>query len=134
MVKVSPKKETILEDGWYPAKITTTEEIDTKYGERILIPFDVYSEGSVIEVAAFVSISDHAKSNLVKWGKALFGDRPFDTDEFNGLECEVRLEEGEDGEGERKNFIRKVRPAGKLAEAQAKAAQEEEEDFQSIPF
>jgi hypothetical protein len=30
---VKPKKETIIEDGWYPAEIGQVEERETKFGE-----------------------------------------------------------------------------------------------------
>ena len=81
---VKPKKETIIEDGWYPAKIAEVQERETKFGEKLLVPFDVDASGDTIAIDARLSLSDHPKSNLVKWAKQLFGDREFDTDEFCG--------------------------------------------------
>ena len=48
------------------------------------MPFEVDAGGDTIAVDAWLSLSDHPKSNLVKWAKQLFGDREFDTDEFAG--------------------------------------------------
>jgi hypothetical protein len=140
-MKINPKAETILEDGWYPATIGEVEEKDTKFGERLMVPFDVDpGDDTVVDITAFISFSDHPKSNVVKWGKALFGDRAFDTDEFTGLNCEVFVEEGEDADGQPKNFIRKVRPP-KAATANGKAKEKgaddvdlNEADFDEIPF
>jgi hypothetical protein len=39
MTKIRPKKETIIEDGWYPAEIGQVEERETKFGEKLLVPF-----------------------------------------------------------------------------------------------
>ena len=106
---ITPKIETIIDDGWYPAKIGTVENKDTQFGERLMVPFEVESGGDMVEITAFLSYSDHPKSNLVRWAKALFGDRPFDTDEYSGVECEVFVELGEDKEGNPKNSVLKVR-------------------------
>src|SRR5215203_2449321 len=122
---VKPKRETIIEDGWYPAEIGQVEERETKFGEKLLVPFEVDTGGDTIAIDAWLSLSDHPKSNLVKWAKQLFGDREFDTDEFAGLRCEVFVEEGEDSEGSPKNFIRKLRPAKKG---------KGESDFEDIPL
>lgn len=129
-MKINPKVEVLLEDGWYPATIGPAEEKDTKHGERLMMTFDVQGPDGTVAVTAFLNISDHPKSNVVKWGKALFGDRDFDTDEFSGLDCEVFIEEGEDNEGQPKNYIRKVRKSGTLKRAKV----EEESDFSDIPF
>jgi hypothetical protein len=126
MPKIKPKKETIIEDGWYPAEIGQVEERETKYGEKLLVPFEVVAGGDTIAIDAWLSVSDHPKSNLVKWAKQLFGDREFDTDEFAGLGCEVFVEEGEDSEGSSKNFIRKLRPAMKGKPKQ------DESDFEDV--
>lgn len=137
-MQIQPKKETILEDGWYPFTIGETEEKDTKFGERFMIPFELEADDGVVEVTAFISYSDHPKSNMVKWGKALFGDRAFDTDEFQGQTGEAFVEEGEDSEGQPKNFIRKVRQSKKGAAKNGKGKKEEvtldESDFDDIPL
>jgi hypothetical protein len=119
-VQINPKEERILEDGWYPATIDEVEEKDTKFGDRLMVPFIVEDDGSEVEITAFISFSDHPKSNVVKWGKALFGNRPFDTDEFSGQTCEVFVEEGEDSDGQQKNFVRKLRPRKDGGKAKAK--------------
>lgn len=141
-MKINPTTEMIIEDGWYPATIGNVEERDTKFGERLMVPFNVDAgDNTVVDITAFISFSNHPKSNVVKWGKALFGERAFDTDEFSGTPCEVFVEEGEDSEGQPKNFIRKVRPL-KAAKGKAQAASksgqtlsdETEEDFEKIPW
>jgi len=134
MATINPKAEKIIEDGWYPATIGDTEMKDTKFGERLMVPFDVQDDDETVDITAFISISDHPKSNVVKWGKALFGERPFDTDEFSGTECEVFVEEGEDSEGQPKNFIRKVRKTGSTKKAKKKADDDFEADVSELPF
>ena len=104
-----------------------------------MIPFELEADGGVVEVTAFISYSDHPKSNMVKWGKALFGDRAFDTDEFEGQTGEAFVEEGEDSEGQPKNFIRKVRPAkpaknGKPPKGKKEDIQIDESDFEDLPL
>jgi hypothetical protein len=134
MPKIRPKKETIIEDGWYPAEIGQVEERETKFGEKLLVPFEVDASGDTIAIDAWLSLSDHPKSHLVKWAKQLFGDREFHTDEFAGLRCEVFVEEGEDSEGSPKNFIRKLRPAmkGKGKPKQHEDIGIDESDFEDI--
>jgi hypothetical protein len=66
---VKPKRETIIEDGWYPAEIGQVEERETKFGEKLLVPFEVDAGGDTIAIDAWLSVSDHPKSNLVKWAK-----------------------------------------------------------------
>ena len=136
MTKIRPKKETIIEDGWYPAEIGQVEERETKFGEKLLVPFEVDAGDDTIAIDAWLSVSDHPKSNLVKWAKQLFGDREFDTDEFAGLRCEVFVAEGEDSEGSPKNFIRKLRPAmkGKGKPKQDEDIGIDESDFEDIPL
>ncbi len=139
MPQVNPKAEKILEDGWYKASIGETEMKDTKFGERLMVPFDVEADDETVEITAFISLSNHPKSNVVKWGKALFGERPFDTDEFSGLRCEVFVEEKEDDEGAPKNYIRKLRPAKGEKQAARPAApktdaEQTDEDLEEIPF
>jgi hypothetical protein len=133
MVKVKPKQEQIIEDGWYPALIGDVEERETKFGEKLLVPFEVDANGSTIAIDAWLTISDHPKSNLVKWAKQLFGDREFDTEELAGMQVEVFVEEGESGDGDPKNFIRKLRPL-KGAKKKEKDIGVDESDFEDIPF
>jgi hypothetical protein len=109
MMRINPKAEKIIEGSWYPAKIGEVEDKDTQFGESLVVPFNVEADGDVVEIAKFLSYSDHPKSNMVKWGKALFGDGPFDTEDFSGVECDVFVEEGEDKEGSPRNVVRKVR-------------------------
>lgn len=133
MVQINPKAEVIIEDGWYPFTIEGVEDKETQFGDKLMLPFqvDAGKEGT-IEITAFVSFSDHPKSNVVKWGKALFGDRPFDTDEFEGATGEAFVEEGEDKEGLPKNFIRKVRKPKKAGKK--KEPELDESDFDEIPI
>jgi hypothetical protein len=137
-VQINPKEERNLEDGWYPAEIGQVSEMDTKFGERLLVPFEVEAdEATTVEIPAWISFSDHPKSNVVKWGRALLGNRSFDTDEFTGLLCEVFVEEGEDDEGNAKNYVRKVRPRKGDGRAKSKAkapAGDPEADFGDIDF
>lgn len=133
MVLIQPKKETLLEDGWYPAEIGEVEERETKFGEKLLVPFEVEAgDGTVVAIDAWLTISDHPKSNLVKWSKQLFGDREFDTDELTGIRCEVSVEEGESNDGEPKNYVRKLRPAKKAGKG--KKGEVDESDFEEIQF
>lgn len=140
MVHVKPKKETIIEDGWYPAEIGEVEERETKFGEKLLFPFEVDAgEDGVIAVDAWLSISDHPKANLVKFAKQLFGDREFDTDEFINAKVEAFVEAGENADGEPKNFVRKIRPAKeakqtKKVKANTEGVKIDESDFEDIPF
>jgi hypothetical protein len=143
-VRINPKADVVIQDGWYPATIGDVEEKDTKFGERLMVPFDVDpGDGTLVDITAFISFSDHPKSNVVKWGKALFGERAFDTDEFAGVQCEVFVEEGEDSDGAPKNFIRKVRPLKgdtkgkskvKAGSTVAVGEEEEQADFSDLPF
>lgn len=134
---VKPKKETIIEDGWYPAEIGEVEERETKFGEKLLVPFEVDAgEEGIIAIDAWLSLSDHPKSNLVKWAKQLLGDREFDTEELSGTKLEAFVEEGEGQDEEPKNFIRKVRPA-KGANKPKKDEGEvtiDESDFNNLPL
>lgn len=140
MTKIQPKKETIIEDGWYSAEIGEVEERETVHGEKLLVPFEVDAgDAGIIAIDAWLSISDHPKSNMCKWALQLFGEREFDTDEFTGVECEVFVEEGEDKEKQPKNYIRKVRPlkkdkAGGKANGKGKTEEVtiDEEDFNNI--
>lgn len=139
MTKIKPKHETIIEDGWYVALIGDVEERETKFGEKLLVPFEVEVGGQTIAIDAWLSISDHPKSNLVKWAKQLLGDREFDTDELAGLSCEAFIEEGENADGEPKNFVRKLRPAkktkaGRGAKAEKAEVEIDESDFDNIPL
>lgn len=143
MVHVKPKKETIIKDGWYPAEIGEVEERETKFGDKLLVPFEVDDgDGGVVAIDAWISPSDHPKSNCVKWAKQLFGDREFDTDEFTGQKVEAFVEEGETQDGESKNYVRKLRPL-QASEATGKAkkgggkkekVEIDESDFEDIPF
>jgi hypothetical protein len=135
-VQINPREERLLEDGWYPAGIGEVVEKATKFGERLMVPFNVEADGEVVEITAFISFSDHPKSNIVRWGNALFGDGPFDTDDFTGQKCEVFVEEGEDNEGNPKNFIRKVRRPKSSGQARSKAGgpDDPEANFEDIPF
>lgn len=136
-MKINPKAEVLLADGWYTATIGEVEEKDTKFGERLMVPFDVEDgDDTIVDITAFISFSDHPKSNVVKWGKALFGDRAFDTDEFTSVRCEVFVEEGEDADKQPKNFIRKVRKpkSGGKKPAKDSATEANEADFDNIPF
>jgi hypothetical protein len=142
VVHVKPKREEIIEDGWYPATIGDVEERETKFGDKLLFPFEVDAgETGVVAIDAWLTLSDHPKANLVKWGKQLFGDREFDTDEFTDKTVEVFVEEGENNDGEPKNFVRKLRPLSTEEEAptkKSKGKKEEveidESDFDDIPF
>lgn len=138
MVQINPKAEIIIEDGWYPFTIQGVEDKETQFGDKLMLPFqvDAGAELGAVEITAFVSFSDHPKSNVVKWGKALFGDRPFDTDEFEGATGEAFVEEGEDKDGQPKNFIRKVRKGKKAAGSGKKKTEvdEGEADFEEIPL
>ena len=136
---VKPKKETIIEDGWYPAEIGDIEERETQFGEKLLFPFEVDAgDEGVVAIDAWISPSDHPKANLVKWGKQLFGDREFDTDEFIGAKVEAFVEVGENKDGEPKNMVRKLRPAkkgkGKAPKSGKAEVEIDESDFDSIPL
>lgn len=137
-MRVTPKKEKIIEDGWYKAEIGDTEDKDTQFGEKLMVPFNVEADGDVVEITAFISYSDSPKSNMVKWATGLWGEGVFDTDDFAGTVCEVFVEEGEDKEGSPKNFVRKVRKAkGQTGKQKSPAKQEvekQEENFDDIPI
>lgn len=136
MAQINPQADVLIEDGWYSATIGDIEEKDTKHGERLMVPFNVEpGDDAIVDITAFLKFSNHPKSNVVKWGKALFGERPFDTDEFSGVKCEVFVEEGEDQDGQPKNYIRKVRkPKKDAVKAGGKADDATEEDFSDLPF
>lgn len=142
MTRIEPKADVLLEDGWYPAIIRDVEDKDTEYGERLMVPFDVKpGDGTTVDVTTFISFSDHPKSNMVRWAKGLFGERPFDTDEFSGAECEVFIEESENKKGEPTNYIRKVRrpkeekvEGRKKPEVAAEGEAANDEDFSNLPF
>lgn len=141
MTKIQPKSERLLKPGWYPAEIGEVEERETKFGTKLLVPFEVTDNEGTVGIDAWLSISDHPKSNLVKWAKQLFGDREFDTDELTDIECEASVVEGEDSEGNPKNKISKLRPLkkGKAGgKANGKGEKEEvtisEEDFNDLPL
>jgi hypothetical protein len=136
-MKISPKRDHILDDGWYPATIGEVEERETKFGEKFLFPFEVEAgDLGIVAIDAWISISDHPKANLVKWARQLFGDREFDTDEFVGADVEAFVEAGENADNEPKNFVRKLRPA--KANGKPKPGDSDvtidEEDFDNLPL
>lgn len=135
-MRIEPKADVLLEDGWYSATIGEVEEKDTEHGERLMVSVDVEpGDGTIVDVTAWLSLSDHPKSNMVRWGRGLFGDRPFDTDEFSNVKCEVFIEESTDKKGEPKNYIRKLRrPKKDGNEAKVGAKSEDDEDFSNLPF
>jgi hypothetical protein len=109
-VKINPREERLLDDGWYPGQIAEVSEVSTTFGDKLLVPFLIEDGDATVEVPAWISFSDHPRSNCVKWGKALFGNRAFDTSEFSNQAVEVFVEIGEDRDGNEKNFVRKLRP------------------------
>lgn len=136
MTRIEPKADRLVEDGWYPATISEVEEKDTKHGERLMVTFDLEpGDDTIVDITAFLTYSEHPKSNIVKWGKALFGERAFDTDEFSGVKCEIFVEEGEDQDGQPKNYIRKVRkPKEEKVKAGGKTDDGDESNFDDLPF
>ncbi len=149
-MQITPKQERLLPDGWYEATIGRVEEKETKHGTRLMTPFLVEDDGGTVEIMAWLTFSDHPKSNMVKWAKALLGNRPFDTSEFSNLEAEVLIEEGEDAEGSPKNYVRKVRKPKGGGKTKTKAGDDDdakvdieenmrnreaaEDDFEDIPL
>lgn len=133
-MRISPKSEEILQGGWYPAVITQAEEMETKYGEKLLVSFDVdgsKEDAGTVEVDAWLTLPEegkqaHPKSNIAKWGRMLFGPGDWLTEDLPDLHCDVFIEEGESNDGERKNFVRKLRPA--------KEGKVDESDFSELPF
>jgi hypothetical protein len=136
-VQIKPKREEIIEDGWYPAEISSVEQRETKFGEKLLFTFEVDAgDKGTVAIDAWLSISDHPKANLVKWAKQLFGDREFNTDEFVGAKVEAFVEAGENADGEPKNVVRKLRLAKGKGKGKPKSddIQIDEEDFNDLDF
>lgn len=139
-MKVNPKEEYTFEDGQYPAVVESVEEVETKFGQRLIWKFDTTAEdGNNYEVVGFTSLSPSVKGNLVNWSKAILGEvtEGFDTDDLTGMPCVVVIEEFEDANGFQKNKVTKVKAPKKGAKAKsAKTATDDEnaEDFESIPF
>src|SRR5215210_8183196 len=54
-MKIKPKIEMVITDGWYPAEIGEVEERETKFGEKLLVPFEVDVGGDTIAIDAWLS-------------------------------------------------------------------------------
>lgn len=134
-MKVQPKTERVLEDGWYPATATAPEEVETKFGERLIWKFAIEQDGETIEKVGFTSLSQSSRGNLVTWAKAILGEvaEGFDTDYIQGKPCQVFLEEFTDGEGVQKNKVTKVKEPKKNQKPSV-AVEKLEKDFDEIPF
>lgn len=138
MVRIAPTTEEILPDGWYPATFGIIEEKETeKYGLKLMIPIEIEGPNGIVELTKWSAKSNHPKANIVKYGRPIFEGRPFDTEELEGVKCEIYVIEDTDDSGALKNDITKVRKTkdtrvGKLAPP--KKSKVEEEDFSSIPF
>lgn len=147
-MRVDVKKEELLEEGTYEATITSLEEMETSFGDRLMWRLMTTEN---VEVVAWTSFSQSEKSNLVKYATAVLGDvsAGFDTDDLIGKPCRALVDITQDKEGADKNKVTGIKAPKKNQKANAKpdsqvaatpASSSEaseprgEEDFDSIPF
>ena len=151
-----PQEPVLLEDR-YPATLKECTEYEKDYGdgpvskiawvfkvqasEEAIDP-DVEFEGDAeadrpFEIAAHTSLATGPNSNFAKLNfPAWVGDDwSGDTDELIGREAIVDVTSYETKGGQVRNVIEKVRvPKASKKGRQAKAEEEEAEDFDKIPF
>src|SRR5829696_2102821 len=110
--KMDVKVEKLLEDGAYPATLDSVEQIETKFGERLIWRFAIPTEN--VEVVGFTSMSPSTKANAYQWAAAIMGRIDpkvgWGPEDVEGKDCTVVLEPAEDAQGAEKNRVAKVKP------------------------
>lgn len=150
-----PQEPVLLEDR-YPAVLKECTEYEKDYGDgpvsKIAWVFEVQASEDALdpdvefegdaqadkpfEIAAHTSLATGPNSNFAKLNfPAWVGeDWSGDTDELIGREAIVDVTSYETKGGQVRNVIEKVRVPKKRGKAAEKAAREEAEDFDKIPF
>ena len=122
------RMEKILEDGAYDAKVFNVEQIEKKFGNRIMWTFDLPDEN--IQVLGFTSMNPSTNANAYQWAAAIMGEIDpklgWGPEDLIGGECVVVLEATEDAQGTKKNRVVKVKPLRKDKTAAAETASESE--------
>src|SRR5215212_46758 len=132
--KMDVKVEKVLEDGAYPAVLDSVEQIETKFGERLIWRFTVSAEN--VEVVGFTSMSPSTRAKAYQWAAAIAGgiDPPkasWGPEDVEGKPCTVVLEAAEDAQGVEKNRVVKVKPSRADAKPES-SAETAEEHFESL--
>lgn len=135
-MRIDVKAEQTLEDGTYPATLLSIEERDTVHGERLLWKFEVTHEGQRLEKDGWTSMSNSERGNLVKWAGAILGSvgESLDTDDLIGKPCTVVIETYEDKDGNERDKVKNVKAPKKGQKGKPEPVEENEEDFDEIPF
>jgi hypothetical protein len=136
--RMEVKVEKVLEDGSYQALLDSVEEVETKYGNRLMWRFSVPQEN--VRVVGFTSMSPSTSAKAYQWAEALMGKidhkRGWGPGDVEGKPCTVVLETYEDDKGIEKNKVVRVKPVrtGESADSAAKADSGPEDEFDSLPF
>ena len=135
--RMEVKVEKVLEDGSYQAVLDSVEEVETKYGNRLMWRFSIPQEN--VRVVGFTSMSPSTSAKAYQWAEALMGkiDHKYGwgPEDVEGKSCTVVLETYEDDKGIEKNKVVRVKPAkrGESADS-AKDGSPGEDEFDSLPF
>jgi hypothetical protein len=137
--RMDVKVEKVLEDGSYDARLVNVEQKETKFGDRLMWPFEV--DGENTEVVGFTSMSPRTKAKAYQWAVAIAGEIDpklgWGPEDLIGGECVVVLEAAEDAQGTEKNKVVKVKPQWKdniNAADPEKDSQGPEGDLVQIPL
>ena len=126
--------EKVLDDGTYAAVLDSVEQIDTKFGERLIWKFIVPEHDT--EVVGFTSMSPSTKANAYQWAAAIMGEidpnEGWGPEDVVGGKCVVVLEVAEDANGQEKNKVVKVKPAKKDKGQPKDGADPDDPDFGGI--
>lgn len=149
-------QEPVLLEARYPAKLKECTEYTKDYGEgpvdKVAWIFDVEAPEDALdpdvnfegdpsptghyEVAAHTFLATGPNSKFAKLNLPAFVGEGWsgDTDDVIGKRCIVDVTSYETKGGQVRNVIEKIRVPNKGKAAKASKAQEDSEDFDSIPF
>jgi hypothetical protein len=136
--RMNVREDKVLKDGAYPAQVLNVEKKETRFGERLMWPFEVPSENT--EVVGFTSMSPSTKARAYEWAAAITGEIDptigWGPEDVIGGGCTVVLEEAEDAQGVKKNKVVKVKPTRKKPEAAGNPSEPGDPgaDSDRIPF
>jgi hypothetical protein len=113
--RMDVKVEKVLEDGAYDAKLLNVEQMETKFGDRLMWTFQV--DGENTEVVGFTSMSPSTKAKAYQWAAAIAGEidqkSGWGPEDLIGGERLVVLEAAQDTQDAEKNKVVKVKPPRK---------------------
>jgi hypothetical protein len=129
--RMDVKMDKTLEDGAYHAKLRNVEQIETKFGDRLMWTFEILGENT--DIVGFTSMSPSVKAKAYEWAATIAGaidaKLGWGPEDVIGGDCVVVLETAEDDRGFKKNKIVKVNPLEKAnREASGIAAEPDDSD------